>query len=212
MSDRGLESQSKNLEATENLSQSPIQSESKRGEEVETPVESEAETETRPPTPYHYRRIPFMNYEAIRQLGDQPFTIEAMQDSKLIDQILLAENVQRLQQRSTYKYRRWLEKRGRELSTDAQEKLAGYVYVREVIDILAYYVNGAFGIAGGQFLDQLRFMLKVYKLVKARPIIDWCGIAESTLSSWCSKASVNPQALRASGHLVLKLLVKLAQG
>jgi hypothetical protein len=202
---------SQNLKEIEKEAQKQLEFQAKPQVETEKQTEAqiEAETETRTPTLSLLPRHPFGNYEAICKLADQPFTIKTITDTQLINQIILAENIDRLQKDFGYKFRKWLDKRGKGLSTEAQEKQATYMWARAHIDMLARYVNGAFGIAGASGLDQWRFMLFLYKRARNAPPVEWPKIAEQTLHLWLAKPGVDPKALKASGHMVLKLLAHL---
>jgi len=173
--------------------------------------QTEAKIETRLPTPSIYTRKPINVYDEILKLGDEPLTFKSVMDRQLINQIMLAENIQRLQTEAKWKFNKWLAKRGKDLPPDARVRMATFLWIRELIDALAYYVNGTFGATGYAFITQTQFMLSLYKKIKNKPISQWCETANEILTIWKTKQGVNSKALNASAHLLLKLMAHLTQ-
>jgi hypothetical protein len=211
MSGREGESHNIKVESLEAKNESQSQTVTEQQAEKQPQQQAEAKIETRLPTPSIYPIRLANVYNEIVKLADEPLTLKSIMDRQLINQILLAENIQRLQTEAKWKFNKWLAKRGKDLSPDAQERMATHLWIRELIDALAYYINGAFGTTGYVFIIQTQFMLKLYSKIKDRPISQWCETANEILTIWKSKQGVNPKALHASAHLLLKLMAHLTQ-
>jgi hypothetical protein len=211
MSNRVGESENIKDEGKEAKTESQSQTTTEQPTEQQPEAKIEAKTETRLPTPSIYARKSINVYDEILKLGDEPLTFKSIMDRQLVASVLLAENIARLQREAEWKFKKWLAKRGKDLPPDAREKQATYLWIRQLIDTLAYYVNGAFGITGGAFITQTQFMLNLHSKIKNKPISQWLKTAEETLNVWKNKPSVNVKALTASTHLCLKLMTYLTQ-
>jgi hypothetical protein len=177
-----------------------------------TKDQTETETTTYFPTPTIHQRRPFTNYQEIIKLGDEPITFESITNKQIILQILLAENMERLRERSSWKYEKWERKVGNRYSQEVRSIYATYTWIRELIDVLAKYVNGAFGLTGTRAILPHRVMLNLYRRLKDEAIGQWVARTHEVLKLWESKPDADPRIARASAHLLLKLLYHLSQG
>jgi hypothetical protein len=153
-----------------------------------------------------YERKPFLYYNEIVKLGDEPITFQSIKDRWIYSHILLAENEMRIIERAKLKYEKWWRKRGRELSEDAQKAYEQFWYDRAYIETLSRYVCDAFGFTGDKRLTVLRFMLHLYQRLKKESVSRWTAIAEEELKIWERKPNTDPKALRAGAHIILKFM------
>jgi hypothetical protein len=153
-----------------------------------------------------YERKPFLYYNEIVKLGNEPFTFQSITDRRIYGHILLAENELRIRKRAELKYDKWWRKRGRELSEDAQEAYRNFWLDRAYIEALSRYVCDAFGFTGDKRLVVLRFMMHLYQRLKKESVSLWMAIAEEELKIWERKPNTDPKALRAAAHIVMKFM------
>jgi len=153
-----------------------------------------------------YERKPFLRYNEIVRLGDEPLTFRTLTDRQIYGHILFAENEMRIQQRAELKYQKWLRKRGKDLPKEAQEAYRQFWLDRAYIETLSRYVCDAFGFTGDRRLTVLRFMLHLYQRLKKESVSLWTAIAEEELKIWERKPNTDPKALRAAAHIVLKFM------
>jgi hypothetical protein len=153
-----------------------------------------------------YERKPFVRYNEIVRLGDEPFTFHTLTDRQIYIHILLAENEGRIRQRAELKYQKWWRKRGKELPREAQEAYHSFWLDRAYIEALSRYVCDAFGFTGDKRLVVLRFMMHLYQRLKKESVSLWTVIAEEELKIWEKKPNTDPKALRAAAHIVLKFM------
>jgi hypothetical protein len=153
-----------------------------------------------------YERKPFLRYNEIVRLGDEPLTFHTLTDRQIYGHILFAENEMRIQQRAELKYQKWWRKRGKDLPKEAQEAYRQFWLDRAYIETLSRYVCDAFGFTGDRRLTVLRFMLHLYQRLKKESVSLWTAIAEEELKIWEKKPNTDPKALRAAAHIVLKFM------
>jgi hypothetical protein len=164
---------------------------------------------TSPITPYPHQRRLLNIYDEIKELGDKEITVESIMDRRIVAQILLAENPERIHEEAGLKYEKWLAKRGKELPRTAQTALARSMLVREMQTIINRYLCGAFGITGAMVAMYSAFQLHLLKRIKNLPLTLWPGVAEEEIRLWSSRAGMDPRAVRAAAHLALRLWAHL---
>jgi hypothetical protein len=211
MSERVLKSENITQEESETLRQAKTQTEIEKQTEAQTESQAQTMTETRSVMLSPPLGKPFDAFEEIRKLADQPITLETIMDRKLIYGILLAENEARLMRNCMRRYNKWLEKRGRNLSKDAQEKQSEYMWIKYLIETTNRYVTGAFGIVGSACVTYHGFMLQLYSKLKRAPILEWSRKAEELIALWSIKPNIDKKALRTCAHMLLKLMAYLTQ-
>jgi hypothetical protein len=153
-----------------------------------------------------YERKPFLRYNEIVKLGDEPITFQSIKDRQIYNHILLAENEMRIRKRAESKYEKWWRKRGRELPENAQDAYRDFWYDRAYIETLSRYVCDAFGFTGDKRLTVLRFMLHLYQRLKKESVSRWTAIAEEELKIWERKPNTDPKVLKAGAHIILKFM------
>jgi hypothetical protein len=173
---------------------------------AEQPQES-APTSTIIPYP-HQRRLLYI-YNEIKELGDKEITVESIMDRRIVAQILLAENPERIHEEAGLKYEKWLAKRGKELPRTAQTALARSMLVREMQTIINRYLCGAFGITGAMVVMYSGFQLRLLKRIRNLPLTLWPGVAEEEIRLWSGRPGMDPRAVRAAAHLALRLWAHL---
>jgi hypothetical protein len=150
-------------------------------------------------------------YDRIRALSAEPIDAESIRDTSLVSQIVLAEDPRRILKVATWKFEMWRVKRGKNLPQHSQERMRESLLVREFIDVVLRYVNGAFGYAGPWALMGHQFMLSLYSKVKDRPVMEWPRVAEEAISVWKAKPGFDEGYLRACAHVLLKTLLYLVE-
>jgi len=164
---------------------------------------------TRHLIPYPHQRKPLNVYDEIRELGDKEITVENIMDRRIVAQILLAENPERIHEEAGLKYEKWLAKRGKELPRTAQTALARFMLVREMQAAINRYLCGAFGITGAMIAMYSGFQLRLLKRIRSLPLTLWPGVAEEEIRLWSSRPGMDPRAVRAAAHLALRLWAHL---
>jgi hypothetical protein len=164
---------------------------------------------TSPIIPYPHQRRLLNIYDEIKELGDKEITVENIMERRIVAQILLAENPERLNEEARLKYEKWLAKRGKELPEAAQTALARFTLVREMQTVLNRYLCGAFGITGAMIAMYSAFQLHLLKRIKNLPLTLWPQTAEEEIRLWSGRPGMDPGAVRAAAHLVLRLWAHL---
>jgi len=150
-------------------------------------------------------------YDRIRALSTEPIDSENVVDTSLVSQMILASDPRRILKEAEWKFEMWRIKRGKNLPQHSQERMRESLLVREFINVVLRYVNGAFGYAGPWALMGHQFMLSLYSKVKDRPVIEWPKVAEEAISVWKAKPGFDEGYLRACAHVLLKTLLYLVE-
>jgi len=149
---------------------------------------------------------PFLRYNEIIALANEPITFQSMFDRTIFHQIMLVEDSVRLHKTVQDKYERWLVKRGTYLGEFSRRAFLEFLKTRAVFEVLNRYICDAFGITGSPRVTTLRFMLKLYRKIRKEQIIEWPKIAEKEIKKWEVDGNVDVKVLRVAAHLVLKFL------
>jgi hypothetical protein len=183
--------------------------EEKMKEKAESRADEKAETRCRT-----WGVIPLLGhdfYDGIRALSTKPIDSENVVDTSLVGQMILASDPRRILKEAERKFEMWRIKRGKYLPQHSQERMRESLLVREFINVVLRYVNGAFGYAGPNALMGHQFMLSLYSKVKDRPVVEWPRVAEEAISVWKAKPGFDEGYLRACAHVLLKTLLYLVE-
>jgi hypothetical protein len=150
--------------------------------------------------------------DRIRALSTKPIDYETISDTSIVIEILQAEPPLKISKRAEDKFQMWLRKRGEGLPQHSQENMRRALIIREHINTVLRYVNGAFVYSGTDAVKGFQFGLSLYKRVKERPVLEWPKVAEEMIGLWKFKPGFEEGYLRACAHMVLKTLYYLTKG
>jgi hypothetical protein len=153
-----------------------------------------------------YKRKPFTHYHDIVKLADEPITFQSISDKTIFYQILLAENVTRIQERARRRWEKWVAKRGKDLLEQSRIAYLDFHWVRALIETLNRYICDAFGLVGDRRLQTLRFMSRLWTRLNKETISQWMRIVDEELKIWEKKPNVEPKVLKVAAHMTLKLM------
>jgi len=153
-----------------------------------------------------YRRRPFAFYPNIVKLANEPLTLQSINDKSVFYQILLAENVVRLQEEARRRWEKWVAKRGKELHEQSQMANLDFHHIRVMIETLNRYICDAFGLVGDSRLQSLRFMSRLWRRLKKETMGQWMRIIDEELKIWEKKPNSDPKVLKVAAHMILKLM------
>jgi hypothetical protein len=153
-----------------------------------------------------YKRRPFTNYHDIVKLADEPITFQSISNKAILYQVLLAENITRIQEEARRRWEKWVAKRGKELLEQSRMANLDFHQIRVMIEVLNRYVCDAFGVIGDDRLQTLRFMSRLWARLKKQTMNQWVRIVDEEMKIWEKKPNTNPKVLRAAAHMALKLM------
>jgi len=152
------------------------------------------------------KKRPFPYYDKLVKLGDEPITFQSITDRKIIYDIALCEDRTAIEFDAYLIWKKWYAKRGKTMSREAQALELEWFRTRGYIDMLVRYVADAFGLTGDLRLALYRFAMRLYKKLEKERVSKWVEWANRELKVWEARGEVNPKALRAVAHLILKFL------
>jgi hypothetical protein len=153
-----------------------------------------------------YKRRPFTHYHDIVKLADEPITFQSISNKAILYQVLLSENITRIQEEAQRRWEKWVAKRGKELLEQSRMANLDFHQIRVMIETLNRYVCDAFGLVGDDRLQTLRFMSRLWARLKKETMGQWIRIVDEEMKIWEKKPNTNPKALRAAAHMALKLM------
>jgi hypothetical protein len=186
--------------------QGEVEEETKNIAIKQNKIQSEIETRLSPSLrpPIKYDEI----FKEIRKLGEKEITLQEIADTRIVDSILAYETPNKILKYVEWRYEKWLAKRGKELLETSRERMWKYLEMKETIDRMARYINGAYGFVSDEAMKQIRFMYHLFSKLQKTPQAQWIEVANQELKIWLNKPKVDPQALRSSAHILLKLMYK----
>jgi len=152
------------------------------------------------------KKKPFPYYDKLVKLGDEPITFQSIKDRQIMYEIFLCENKTAIEFDAYLTWKKWLAKRGKHMSRESQEGELEWFRTRGYIDMLVRYVADAFGLTGDLRLALYRFAMRLYSKLDKERVSKWVDRANHELKVWEVRGEVNPKALRAVTHLILKFL------
>jgi len=163
------------------------------------------------PVRFFYAKRPFTRYNDIVRLADEPLTFQSMTNRTLYYQIVLAENPAQILEMAKRRWKKWFVKVGKNLLEESQASSLDWWYIRESLNVIVQYTSDAFGLTGDMRLNVSRFVLHLFKVLRKERVMNWVDVTKRELMIWELKPNVNPKALRAAAHLVLKFMSDLYQ-
>jgi hypothetical protein len=153
-----------------------------------------------------YKRKPFTHYHDIVKLADEPITFQSISDKRILYQILLSENITRIQEEALRRWEKWVAKRGKDLLEQSRMANLDFHQIRVLIETLNRYICDAFGLVGDERLQTLRFMSRLWTRLNKETISQWMRIIDEELKIWEKKPNSDPKLLRVAAHMTLKLM------
>jgi len=153
-----------------------------------------------------YKRKPFTHYHDIVKLADEPITFQSISNKAIFYQILLSENLTRIQEEAYRRWEKWVAKRGKELLEQSRMANLDFHQIRVLIETLNRYVCDAFGLIGDDRIQTLRFMSRLWARLNKATIGQWMRIVDEELKIWEKKPNTDPKILRVAAHMTLKLM------
>jgi hypothetical protein len=146
----------------------------------------------------------------VERLKKTAFTIEEFHNTELVNGLILRIGYSTIKDEAEYRYDKWLRKRGKDLPTVGQVRMASYqlllVTLESCLRELRNYLHNDFG----TILLANAFVRRLAKILTANAKDRWIKLIEAENQAWQIRHNLKEDDLKVWSHLTAKLLVKIS--